>query len=384
MNSANLQILFRNYADRFQEINEPPNRELYKWTIACQFKPMMDSVLAMPDGELPGGLYQVRKLTGNLIDSYIQPFTGLSRFAEQEPGTVRDMFVRLFAASRAPLPERQQAMADFLAASHELRDRYYPDSHLYSDDFHSVSTYLALYDPDFNCIYKATHARDFADCIGFYDDWGSGEHVKLDVYYRMCDQTADAIRADGSFSALCQQRYQPGFCGNSEPLHPDRSLYLQVFDLIYCCSTYRLFTDTVFTTPTAARRSQLAEMKQKALQYQQEAEEAAGNLSACLDAREAVFRCFSPGARVTHRREGAGVVTEGPDSSGSVTIQFQDQKQKRFSLLFLLEKKLLAPEAGDAAACVSENLPLARQESALRAAVRQAEAKLEPYLEYLD
>lgn len=67
--------------------------------------------------------------------------------------------------------------------------------------------YLFLYDPDHNYIYKATHALAFADCVEFYDDWGWGDSVRLDVYYRMCDQLVKAAKADKDLMAADARRF---------------------------------------------------------------------------------------------------------------------------------------------------------------------------------
>ena len=194
MNQNNFNQIANHYIEHFESINGPEHKEYYKWQIAAQFKPMMDKALESSDDAFPKALMEVKKTTYNLIDSFTQPFYGLSRFAEKEPGTVRQMLRDLYQDDGGNLKARQDRIVQFLNQSHALRDHYFPGSFLYNDDFHSVSCYLFLYDPDHNYIYKATHAREFADCIEFYDDWGQGECVKLDVYYRMCDEIAEAAK----------------------------------------------------------------------------------------------------------------------------------------------------------------------------------------------
>ena len=172
MNYQHLQQITDNYMNRFTELNTPPAAEYYKWRIIQVFRPMMDEALAAPDDFFPAKLYEVKKLTANLIDSYTQPLNGLVEFSKKEPATVRSMFQSLLAASESEIQEKQTAIQAFLDQSHRLKEKYFPDSYLYNDDLHSVTGYLFLYDPDHNYLYKATHCRDFADCIEFYDDWG--------------------------------------------------------------------------------------------------------------------------------------------------------------------------------------------------------------------
>ena len=77
MNTLHLQQIIDHYLDRFDELNGPVHEEYYKWQIAFQFKKMMDDALEASDEELSDKLYEVKKLTWNLIDSYTQPFNGL-------------------------------------------------------------------------------------------------------------------------------------------------------------------------------------------------------------------------------------------------------------------------------------------------------------------
>ena len=236
MNTAHLQQIIDNYIGKFDYLNTGGNDEYYKWQIIHRFMPMMDDALAASDQAFPSKLYAVKKLTMNLIDSYTQPFNGLVEFSKKEPSTVRTMFSALFQAAKADTAQKQNAIQGFLDQSHQLRDKYFPDSYLYNDDLHSVTGYLFLYDPDHNYLYKATHCRSFADCIEFYDDWGSGETTRLDVFYRMCDEALEYLKQDESLMATTASR----FAIDPEHMHPDHEKHILLFDLIYCCSTYGL------------------------------------------------------------------------------------------------------------------------------------------------
>ncbi|MCR4621822.1 MAG: hypothetical protein K5663_07030 [Clostridiales bacterium] len=237
MNTQHLQQIIDHYITRFAELNGPGNEEYYKWQIVQRFQPMMAEALAATDADFPEKLYAVKKLTSNLIDSFTQPLNGLVEFSKKEPATVRNMFIELFKAADVDIITKQAAIHEFLDQSHCLRDEYFPDSYIYNDDLHSVTGYLLLYDPDHNYLYKATHCRDFADCIEFYDDWGSGENTRLDVFYRMCDTALAAIKQNEALMATDASRYKidPG------NMHPDTEKHILLFDLIFCCSTYGLF-----------------------------------------------------------------------------------------------------------------------------------------------
>ena len=296
MNQNNFNQIVTHYIEQFERLNDSEHEEYYKWQVAAQFKPMMDKALAVYDDDFPVALMDLKKATFNLIDSYTQPFYGLCKFAEEEPQTVKQMFLDLYQDDGEDLKTREDKIVAFLNQSHALGDRYYPESYLYNDDFHSVTCYLFLYDPDHNYIYKATHAREFADCIEFYDDWGYGENVKLDVYYRMCDEVLEAAKnhatlmeTDASRSAFSQD--------DKQPLHPDQEKHILVFDLIYCCSAYGLFDGISYEKPNSKARQLFRERKEKALQLFDKLTEAKEELQRYQEVKDDVKTLLCKGTK---------------------------------------------------------------------------------------
>ena len=71
MNLQKFQELTDHYIDSFELTNSKPHTEYDKWEIAKKFRPAMDEALAASDEELPQKLYNVKKLTANVIDSYL-------------------------------------------------------------------------------------------------------------------------------------------------------------------------------------------------------------------------------------------------------------------------------------------------------------------------
>lgn len=96
-----------------------------------------------------------------------------------------------------------------------------------------------------------------ADCVEFYDDWGWGDSVKLDVYYRMCDQLVKAAKADKDLMAVDARRFLGEWGQNSDSLYPDPEKHILAFDLIYCCSTYGLFKGITFERPKTKDRQMM-------------------------------------------------------------------------------------------------------------------------------
>ena len=109
MNEIHFSQIVENYMKKFELMNNAKSHETYKWLIAKSFRPMMDEALASNDTDFPGKLREVQKMTGNLTDSFTQPFYGLYEFAKKEPTTVKDILNGLFASDSLPLQKRCRA-----------------------------------------------------------------------------------------------------------------------------------------------------------------------------------------------------------------------------------------------------------------------------------
>ena len=148
-------------------------------------------------------------------------------------------------------------------------DKYYLGSHLYKQNSHSVSSYLFLYDSDHHYMYKATQSQVMADCIEFYDDWGSGDNINLHIYYRMCDEILAEIKNSPELLATNQSRYDGNLKLKPGKLHEDGELHILLFDLIYCAHVYDLYEGLVFTRPKSKEKQLIIEQKKKARSLKQ-------------------------------------------------------------------------------------------------------------------
>lgn len=308
MNQKNLNDIFEHYIEKFEYINGPENGEIYKWQIANQFRSVMDEALASSDEEFPNKLYVAKKLSANIVDSYLQPFYGLVKFAEKEPGTVREMFLELFKDDGGDLVNRQQRILHFLNSSHSLRDKYYKESYLYTDDYHSVTSYLALYDPHNNYILKQTQSRKFAECVEFYEDWGTGENVDLAVYYKMCDELVESIKKDAALMKTDASRFDPklGF----GDLYPDEAKHILAFDIIYCSTVYDLYSGISIVKRSAKERSLYEERKEKAKELKVQLDGVYAQKQRLDEACKAIETAFSIGTEVEHFKQGTGTISE--------------------------------------------------------------------------
>lgn len=375
MNPQRFQELTDHYIDAFEMTNAPKHTEYYKWQIAKKFRPAMDEALAASDEELPQKLYSVKRLTANLIDSYTQPFNGLVNFAKQEPGTVRKMFLDLFAVAEAGLEEKEPAIFRFLDSSLALREKYYPESYLYKDDLHSVTGYLFLYDPDHNYLYKASHCREFADCIEFYDDWGSGSDTKLEIFGRMCDECIEAINNSPALLATAESRFEI----DREGMHPDMAKHILLFDMIYCCSTYNLFKGIHYVVPRSKERQLMQERKDKAVELKQALDEANGKAAELDKVLEIVSKAVTAGKTIRHKSFGTGKILSV--SEGRFACSFESAGEKDLGINLSITNGLIAVDDLELSA---EQIDLLKNEGKIRSAVSYGEKAFAPYSEYLD
>lgn len=380
MNQNHMKQIFKHYIERFEELNDKVHMEYYKWEIINEFHQKMDETLKAPSDKFSEELYKMKKLSANLIDNYTQPFHGLVRFAEKEPETVRDMFLMLYSDDNGDLAVRKQKIINFLKRSHALRDKYFPGSYLYKDDMHSVTGYLFLYDPDHNYIFKASHALAFADCIEFYDDWGSGESVKLDVYYRMCDQLVEAIKEDKELLLTDASRFSKEL-GHKE-MHPDIEKHILAFDLIYCCSTYGLFNGISFARPKTKERQLIQERKEKALRLSDTLIEARKELELLEAAIDYVNSVFEKNKNIIHKKFGTGIIKDNDGTS--ITVMFANGDTKRLGTLVAVANDIISIDETEYKEKMHNYKILLKKEKSIRTSVIYAERELEPYIEYLE
>lgn len=382
MNELHLQQIFSHYIDRFEELNNSEHLEYYKWKIIKKFRKEMDKALETPADEFPAELYRLKRLSANLIDNYTQPFHGLSKFAEKEPETVRQMFLSLYEDDGGDIKVRQAKVRSFLEQSHALRDKYYPDSYLYKDDMHSVTGYLFLYDPDHNYLFKATHAQIFADCIEFYDDWGSGNQVKLDVYYRMCDWIADEIKKSDALMATDASRFENGWGVDPDTLYPDTEKHILVFDLIYCCSTYGLFDGISFIRPKSKERQLIQGKKEKAASLYEEVQKARSQLKLLDEAKLYISDTYSIGCTVRHKTFGTGKVTEL--DGDRIEIDFSKVGIKKLGTYETIAKGIISSDRVGYAEKIDAYKDVLKRYKSIEKNLASAEQEMKPYIDYLE
>lgn len=377
----NLQQIFSRYIEKFDYLEGGENNENYKWGIAKGFRELMEEALSKDGQEFADALYRAKAVTSNIIDSYTQPFHGLVEFARQEPKTVKQMFLDLYADDGGNLKIQEKLIANFFAKSEELLNKYFPDSYRYKQNSHSVSAYLFLYDPEHHYMYKATQASIFADCMGFYNDWGYGDSIKLDVFYRMCDQLVDEIMQTEELLEVDATRFDGRFGTEPEDMIEDEAKHMLAFDIIYCCSVYNLFDGISFSRPKTKEKQEYVQNKAKAEGRLAEYHKAVDSLALLEDGLKCILRMLPIGAIVKHKKYGTGQIILADENR--LEVKFDNGEVKVLGTAISIGNKIIYAESAEYDSCYEKYGGMIAKADAVRSAVERAKNALSAYEEYL-
>lgn len=377
MNRKNLNQIFDAYIQHFAVLNDSHNNESYKWSAIVDFQKAFD--LSVSADGFAGMLKEAKDATENLIDSYTQPFHGLYELAKREPETVRAMLTALLEEDGGDLVARQEKIDTFLAECDQLVESYFPGSHLYKNDQRSAMAYLFLSDPDNHYLYKATEAKYLADCVGFYDDWGTMSNFKLEVFHRFCDELIEEIKATPALMATHQSR----FVDAKKPMHEDELLHVLVFDIIYCAHTYNLYSGLSFDKVTSADRKLYQERKAKAQELAAALRKVEDEIVLFDEARTYFGKAITSGAAITHKMFGPVVVESIADGFVSLKIQ-KNGEIKKFGLLNCIAGGFVKIDVPDFDEMLAKFKPAMMSEYTLPQRLKSAQDALQPYEKYLN
>lgn len=328
MNKENLHEIIARYEERYAEINNADHNEIFKWkAVECfQREWFSEANKDIPFSEL---FAKAKRESSVLIDnSTVSPANGIVKMAEQEGDEVRRLFCEvLFADDYDNLELRQQHMEDFLEGIEKVRLKHFPASWKYGQDRHAVSCYLALFAPKKNYIYKYTHAEAFAKYIEYGKDIGSGNHFSLPNYYEMCDLVVEALREHTGLLDAYNELLTDGY-------YQDDSLHLLAFDVIYCASTYHLFTGLQHKSKKEAIKAYTLE-KIRQLEEEQrriQIEELEAQIQT-LDIQLDTYRSINlVGVQVNEKRYGAGTIIA--QNVNTIKVAFADGERS-----YIINKK---------------------------------------------
>ncbi len=381
MNKKNLAQIFDHYIEKFNYINNHEHMEYYKWHVCNEFPKLMKDALESPADVFASKLELVRKSTYNIIDSYTQPFAGLVALASEDPERVRKLLQSLYSDDGGDLKVQMEIISDFYAAYEELLNKYYPGSFRYKQNSHSVSAMLFLNDPDHHYMYKAVQSRNFAECIEFYDDWGTGDNIKLDKYYRMCDELIDCIKGSETLLKTDRSRYDSRLNLNGWIMHPDTEKHILAFDLIYCCNVYDLFSGVNYKKRSTKEKNLYLENKKSADYLKMRFDDAKKDYDLLEEAKNALVDAIQVNTIVHHCAMGEGIV-EAIDKN-YITVRFP-QKTSRYELAGIFQSNLMSCDIDGFDDLLKKYQPYLRTRKSITSMMDYATRALKPYLEYLE
>lgn len=274
MNKNTLDKLIDRYEANIDVLYGEKHNELFKWRALKTFQ---NEWFSNDHVDFISRFNAATKDFSVFIDnSRMHPRNGVTELYEREPHEVERLFCDvLFADDNGDLNLRQQNMESFLFGMEKLREKYCPAKWSYKQDRHAASTYLAMYDPEHNYVYKFNEAETMAAYGEFGFDIGSGSNFNLQYYYDMCDEIVERLKChvsllDKHFKWLDSDCYR------------DESLRLLAFDVIYCCCTYGFYKDIPHVAKQESIKQAKEAQKQKefAASLQQEIDAIASEIEA--------------------------------------------------------------------------------------------------------
>jgi len=376
VNRQNLNQIFEAYIQKFEFLNNDKNEESYKWNAVWEFQKVFD--LNAPGNTFVGMLREAKKATHNLIDSNRQPFRGLIAIADDDPEKARSLLLDLLEDDGGDLRARQDKIDAFLERCNALIDEVSPGSHLYLNDQRSAMAYMFFFDPENHYLYKATEAKYMADCIGFYDDWGTMNNFKLDIYHRFCDELISEIKACKPIMDIHRSRFEkPRY-----PMYEDESLHILLFDIIYCAEEYGLYTGLKIDKITATDRKLYQERKAKAGALYAELKKKEQMMALLEEAQSYFADNLKPGVTVIHKTLGELEVIRV--SGDLLQAKIKDSGEtKNYLVCASIINGLLKFDTDDFEERRTRYQEVLKYQRELPKWLTDAKAKYEPYAKYL-
>lgn len=302
MNRENLNAVLEAYVERFDKLNDiNGNDEGYKWRATTWFKKHWDI-----DAEDFVTMFKLAmKNTANLIDNArVQPIGGILELLKhkEEVEFVRKCFRELFSEDDGDLIVRQKRVDSFCKKINERIERYIVGSYRYTQKYNHAIYYLNLWRPEDNYIFKSTEANEWANCVEYGDDFGSGATFSLEKYYRMCDELLAELPSHCELMRLHNERIKKEMQGYDDKLH------ILVYDIIYCAcaKAYNLYRGISVSKSSAKERIKNIHTRQMRETLQIEITEKENNLrdmeDISIDLPDITGECLQ------HKKFGNGVI----------------------------------------------------------------------------
>lgn len=318
MNRDNLDKIIAQYVQRFDELNaHNGNDEGYKWRAVSCFKKNWD----IDADDFADMFKRAMKETCCLIDNKtVQPIGGISELLkhDDEVEFVRECFRELFSEDNGDLINRQKRIELFTDKINSKIEKYISGSWKYPQAINNVICYLNLWRPEENFIFKASIADEWANCIEFSDDFGSGSSFSLEIYYKMCSELLSEIPNYPELLDKQSKRMASEADGFDDEFH------ILVYDIMYCAHTYGFYAGMpIKKVPVKERISNAIKEQENADRLAELSEKEM--LLASLENELITIRDLT-GYGVQHKAFGSGYVKSHMEKT--IEVDFSGQEKK--------------------------------------------------------
>lgn len=326
MNTTTIDELIDRYEANIDRLYDEKHDEIFKWRALKTFQ---KEWFSNEHTDFLSRFIAATKDFSIFIDnSRMHPRNGVVKLYEKEPDEVERLFCDvLFADDNGDLELRQQNMDLFLEKMEKLREKYYPANWSFKQDRHSASTFLAMYAPRDNYVYKFSEAETMAVYGEFGFDIGSGAGFNLQHYYKMCDEIVEQLKQHSSLLKTHFEKLDDG-------CYDEQSLHLLAFDLMYCCRTYGFYKGLshIAKKDSIKQAKEAERQKEAAALLQQKIDLLVSEIEDLELALPDVSDIALNNVEVTSKQYGSGTVIE--HELNKIKVQFSD-----VSKIFILDKK---------------------------------------------
>ena len=318
MDRENFNAIITRYLEKFDYTNGQGPQEYFKWQAVDCFQKNWD----IEAENLWESFSRAVKETSVLLDGgHAAPSSGIKALLKlpEEVEFVREAFRRLFA-EQEDLNKRDLLVDEFVTSVNERIKTHWPNDSYKPQTTRSALCYLTLAHPEQNYFYMFSKAENWAEYTDFGFDIGSGSSFSLPIYYRMCDELVEEIKADPRLQQCNRARLEKAGITLEDNYHT------LAYDILYCATTYHLYIDIPRWTPKGVKNR---------IKRAEEREELNALLQEKLG-KEKEFAAFEAtsvlppdliGQTVTHKKYGQGSVAAFENNT--LTVRFE-QKESKF------------------------------------------------------
>ena len=357
MYKKNLDKIIEQYIVNFDYLNrseaEGGADEGYKWRVISAFKHCWN--IDAPDfaAMLQEAMGDISK-TNLINNSMVQPVTGLITLAklDGEAEFVREEFKKLLSEDNGDLDARGERVNDFIDNINGRINEKFNGSWKFQQPRNAVIFYLNLWRPEDNYLFKATEAKEWADCIEFDDDFGSGSSFSLKKYYKMCDELRGALNDYPEVLELNKARVEKEAVGYNDDNH------LLAFDIIYCSHYMSFYKECPSLGISTKERIKIARRREQIEAIENEIIEKKKEIEILEQQIKPVPNLV--GQIVTHKMFGDGTITN--QNEEYLTVDFKT-KTSKFSTDAIVRGFLTLPEKQES--ILKDNDELAKKIAAI-------------------